>query len=113
MTELQDNSVAASHSRIRYISGKKVQINYEEILQPNGSVLTRYKTYVDHIPSPLEFVISKEVLQMIQKNHDQSIYRDIPDSIWEWFEETAPKTFLQPIIENGKPVSSLKNPEWV
>lgn len=103
-----DISLTSYQTRNRFINGKKVQVDYEEILQPNGRTLIRYKTYVDDIPQPLEFVISKEILQTIHKNHDKSIYSDIPDSILEWFRALTTKMLPRPIIQNGKPVPVYK-----
>ena len=110
--EEKEISIASCHTRMRFINGKKIQIDYEEVLQPNGRTLIRYKTLVDEISLPLEFVISKEILQTIHKNHDHSIYSDIPDSILEWFQEFTSKSFSKPIIQNGKPVPSYKVLEW-
>lgn len=102
--ERKEIPVAAHHARNRFVNGKKVQIDYEEVLAAGGKTLIRYKTNVDGIPLPLDFIISKEILQTIHKNHDHSIYSNIPNSILEWFEEFTTKSFSRPIIQNGKPV---------
>jgi hypothetical protein len=109
----EEISIASHHTRNRSINGKKVQIDYEEIVQPDGRALIRYKTYMDDKPLPLEFAISKEIMQTLHKNHDQGIYSDIPDSILEWIQDLDAKTVARPIIQNWKPVSSCRVLEQV
>ena len=96
------------HVRNKIINGKKIRIDYGEAKEPDGRILIRYKTYVDDLPVPVEFVVSKEVLQMIQKNHDHSIYSNIPDSILELFSGFTEKAEIKAIIQNGKAVPAYR-----